>query len=182
MINITIIIALLILIFAVLIWVYFFKPIFKLINKLSAIIREEISQDIHTSHNSLTTLASAAIVLTFSVLEIFSISSIYEVSLIVATWIGFLICVLLGMGIGISSYVGRMVSKVLVNSFVAADKKKTAGENITEDDKEVLNYTLVKQMQLQRIRFWLLYGQSVAFATGTIFLTAFAIVNVMARI
>jgi len=86
------------------------------------------------------------------------------------------------MGIGISSYVERAVSKVLLNSLVATNKKSKDGENITEDEYEVLNYSNVKHKQLSQIRFWLLYGQSVAFATGTIFLTVFAIVNILAFI
>ena len=99
-----------------------------------------------------------------------------------ATWIGFLICVLLGMGIGISSYVERAVSKVLLDSLVATNKKSVDGEKITDDEMEVLHYSNEKHKQLSQIRFWLLYVQSVAFATGTIFLTVFAIVNVLARI
>jgi len=166
-----------VLVCAVILWKVLFKPLIGYDKYLSINVREEISENIQSSHNSLTALAAAAIVLTFSVLEIFSKSSIEGIPFIISTWIMFMLCVLFGMGIGISTYVEQAISKVMINGLVSADKKYKSQKKITKEEEDRLDYTLKKQYQLLKMRFWLLYSQSVAFASGTLFLTIFAIIN-----
>ncbi len=167
---------------ATVMWSVLFKPLIGQDKYLSINLRNEIAGEIQTSHNSLTTLSTAAIVLTFSVMEIFSKSTIEGIPFIISTWIFFMLCVLFGMGVGISSYVESAVSKVMVNNFVSAEKKRSGAEELSTAEKESLTYSVKKQYQLLKIRFWLLYSQSVAFASGTIFLTVFAVLNTCKQI
>ena len=161
------------------VWLFF--PWFRIQPETSIQIREEIASEIHTSHNSLTTLAAAAIVLTFSILQAFSSVPINSVYLIVVTWITFLFTVLFGMVIGITTYIEHTFGKVAMRKGKNIDKNKTAEEEIPADELQSLKNAWNKMRNLRNIRLWLLYAQAVSFAAGTIFLTAFAINNVVFR-
>jgi hypothetical protein len=145
---------------------------------MSIKIREEISQDIHTSHNTLTTLAASAIVLTFSVLEIYSSSVISHIKIVISSWIGFLLTVLLGVAISILGYVEKAMSKVAVQILVKA-REKTEKLNLSEADLKDVDFASNSMFKLRDARFFLLYLQSVAFASATVLFTIFATANVL---
>jgi len=164
-------------IISVIIWIFLFKPLFSQVSQLSVNIREELLEGMQTSYTSLTSLSASAIVLTFSVLELLGDKPIQNTPIIIATWISFLLCVLLGMGIGISSYVERAVSKVMVNNFVKAENQNTEQGSVEESVVKDVTFTQKKQFQLLKLRVLLLFCQSVAFSSGIILMTIFAILN-----
>jgi len=159
-------------------WIFLFQPIFKVAGQISIKIREDISQDIHTSHNALTTLAASAIVLTFSVMEIYSSNGVSHIFIVISSWIGFLLTVLFGMSIGILSYVEKTMSKVAVQILVKAGKK-SENETFSVEDREAADFATERMFKLRDARFVFLYLQVVSFASATVLFTIFAIANVL---
>lgn len=181
-ISVTIVVVLIILILgAAALGVWLFFPWISIQPETSIRIREEIASEIHTSHNLLTTLAAAAIVLTFSILQAFSSAPINSVYLIVITWITFLFTVLFGIVIGITNYIEHTFGKVAIRASENVEKSKAAKEKISVDELQGLKNAWNRMCNLRDIRTWLLYAQAVSFAAGAIFLTAFAINNVVFR-
>ena len=164
----------------ILLWKRLFKPFLELQGKISDNIREKIFPDIYKSNNTITSLSAAAIVLTFSILEIVSEKIIFYKGLLIISWISFSLTVLLGVTIGVLSYITRAQYKVAIFSvkeYLESQDDSTEGQQDNSTGKNARLY-LGKATELQRILILSLSAQAILFMSGIMFVTSFAIMNV----
>ena len=167
---------------SIIIWKLLFKPLFDLQDKLSVNIRETLAPDIQRAHNVLTTLASAAFVLTFAILRSFGDKIISYEGFLVTAWIGLTITVLIGVAIGIYGYVYRAQYRIMINVFVDVEEKTN---NVNAKDKDKMkelinkgNILLNQTKQMQKIMFSMQCAQSITFGVSFVFLSGFAVINI----
>lgn len=149
-----------------------FQRMFDLRDQLSASLREELLPDIAKSTQLVTTLSSAAIVLSFSILQGFSRNPLDMKHYLVLSWICFVLAVLFGVFLSILLFVFRANYKLMIKAFSDQQKDKQsstlakAGKLLRENTK------------LEKCFFWSIYIQSLAFASGVVLITIFAVLNV----
>ncbi len=153
-------------------WFYLFKHLFNLRHKLSTNIREEVYPDIHKTVNLLISLSSAAIVLTFSILQFLNQHPIKCKYFIITSWLSFTLVVIFGMVILTFLYIFRAQYKVMLQCIKKAKDDPTS--ETAEDAITSINSVMDKDISLHV----LLYMQSISFVSGIIFLMIFAIINI----
>lgn len=159
-----------IVIFCLWLWFFLFKYLFDIRKKFSTKTRNSLFPDIQKSTNLLITLSSSAIVLTFSIIQI-SKTSIVETNYLICSWVGFILCILTGVVIGIIGYIhkGYYVSIVPIGNKAIEDKN--------EQEMEYARTVLNKINLFEKILFICLYIQPIIFVISIYFLIWFAVKN-----
>jgi hypothetical protein len=158
-------------IIAIVIWRLIFSNLFQVRSKLSLTIREKIFPDIQKTVNILISLSSAAIVLTFSILQIITNKPILYKSYLITSWISFALTIFFGIGSMVLLYILRAQYMIVVRDVEKVDKEKDI------DIKNELGASLDKAQKIEKSFHILLYSQAVTFISAIIFLLIFAITN-----
>lgn len=176
--TVAVIVALVIIVVAYVVWRNLFSHLFKSHPEITINIASEVFPEIQKSHNSLTNLSAAAIVLTFSILEFFSNSCIVYKSVLVFSWICFALVVIFGLVANNFIYSYSLISKLLLDKISKMEDKKNKMEKVPEEERGFVDKNMPKMFNFKKITFISLYIQSIAFVLATLFITAFAILNV----
>ena len=156
---------------AIAVWRLLFCHLFQIKSKLSFAIREKVWPDIHRTINTLTSLAAAAIVLTFSILKIFEAPSVLYKSYLIASLISFTFAILFGIGSMTLLYILRAQYMIVMRDFGRARKEKNS------EVIDILEPSLDRAAKIERNFHILLYSQAVTFGSAIIFLVIFTIIN-----
>jgi len=140
-------------------------------DKLSLNIREKIFPDIHKTVNTLISLSAAAIVLTFSILKIFTNQTILYKSYLIASLVSFALAILFVIGTMVLLYILHAQYMIVVRDMEEANKDKNTAV------KSELGLSLDKAKKIEKSFHILLYSQSVTFVSAIIFLVIFTILN-----
>ncbi len=155
-----------------LLYKFVFEWVFKLQKELTPRLREEILPDIAKSTQLFTTLSSAAIVLSFSVLKGFATNPLIMKHYLMLSWIFFVLAVLLGMFLSILIYVFRANYMIMVKLLDELQEKK---QNSSLQKAEGF---IKKNPKLGKYLFLSIYIQALAFASGIVLMTVFALLNI----
>lgn len=168
-------------VFAIALWKYVFESFFRLRNKLSLNIREKIIPDIQNTNNYIITLSSSIIVLTFSISKLFERpndghAQLIDKGYLVTSWVLFATCILIGVIIGIATYVYKLHYLSSHHAFESTFKK----ENNKISDAELDEFKKLKQWtnDFEKILFFLMYLSPVTFFISLLYLVLFAINNI----
>ncbi len=153
-------------------WYFLFKPLFEIESKFSFEIKEKILPDLQRTSDSMITLSSAAIFLTFSILKI-KPGVISAEEILIASWFSFALCISFGIVIKIISYIYRTHYFVNLSLFenIKKNKKKNA--------KKLSEFTAIfdREKYFKKMLLIFLFLQPIAFLVSIFFIIFFAIIN-----
>lgn len=164
-----------VLVVAYVVWRLLFGPLFQLHDKMSIDIASKVYPEIQSSHNSLTALSAAAIVLTFTILEFYSKDGIEYKAFLITSWVSFALAVIFGIVGNILIYSFSVFSKILINTAMRVAERK---EEVSNSDRSFVDEHMPRTFQTKKFIFIALYMQSIAFLVAVSFLSTFAILNV----
>lgn len=134
---------------------------------------KKILPDVDRVHNTFTTLSAAAIVLTFSILQIWSTKAFVKEYYLIVSWVGFALAVFIGAVQGIGFYIYKTHYLCMIKAFEDAQKD----EKVNEAGKENLQEYLTTLKILEKRLFALITLQPMIFTVSLIYLLMFAIQN-----
>lgn len=156
-------------------WYFFLKSFFKLRSRLSVEIREKIIPDVWKASSSITTLSSAAILLTFSIIRILGGDISYK-RILIFSWYGFGFCIAIGVTIGILTYIYRTNYLIMINTFLDFDQEKRMEEK--EKKGKVAQSLLDGVKRVQIALFSLAFLQPLIFFGSIVLVIIFATKNI----
>ncbi len=167
----------------IILWIFLFKPFFELKGKFSFNIREKIFPDIQKASNSIITLSSAAILLTFSILQI-GIVNVSSKNLIIISWFGFAACILLGILIKIVFYISRAADFIELKKIgewrVSLKKMRTSKEKKLSHEKfKEWKSLFNKRQYFLKMLFIFIFLQPILFLTSILYTVLFAVINLL---
>jgi hypothetical protein len=155
-------------------WRFLLRYLVRLQGKLSVNVREKILPDIDRVNNTFTTLSAAAIVLTISILQLWSTKAFAKEYYLIVSWIGFALAVFIGAVQGIGFYIYKTHYLCMVKAFEDVQKDGKANEA----EKENLQEYLATLKFLDRLLFTLITLQPMIFTASIIYLLMFAVKNI----
>jgi len=155
-------------------WYFLFKSFFKLQKekKLSYDISTEIILGIQKTSNSITTLSSAAILLTFSVLRVVG-ENLSDKTTLTMSWYFFGICIGIGVIIGISVYILKTHYLILLKHAIPAVVR-----NGSEENKKRVTKLAEKVYNFEKVLFIFAFLQPMTFFAAMCYAISFAVKNI----
>ena len=153
-------------------WRFLFKPLIALQKQLSLEILEEITPHIDKTSKSLTTLSSAAIVLTISVIQVAGKDLSYK-NVLAVSWYFFAASIGIGIIMGVISYILRTHNLVLTKHALPALAQKRNKKN-----KKIAGNLLKKVLNFEKTLFIFAFFQLVTFFAAMCYAISFAVRNI----
>ncbi|MEK6289023.1 MAG: hypothetical protein AABO57_25165 [Acidobacteriota bacterium] len=155
-------------------WRILFRHLARLQSKLSLKIREKVLPDIDRSNTTFITLSSAAVVLTFSILQIWSNKPMIKQYYLVVSWVGFALTLLTGALLGIGLYIYRTHYHCVIKEVEASLDEEG---KMNKQDGDRLKGSLATSQTMERLLFSLITLQPMLFLLSIVYLLMFAIWN-----
>ncbi len=153
-----------------------FKPLFSIQKELSISILDKILPEIQKSNIFITTVASSAIILTFTFLQAFGERELLAIYYLILSWSLFATSAISGIISGILIYILKTITLVelqLVERLEGGpgqEKKKIGGK---------LGKVLKKEWAMRRILFMLQFLLLMSFGSAVVFFFLFAKINII---
>lgn len=156
-------------IFFLLLWKLLFKDLFATRRRLTVNIREKVMPDIQKATYTQTTLSAAAIVLTFSFMQIWA-EDLCHKNLLIFSWIGFCFSILIGIIASLTVIILRTHHFSTIKALEdLSETKKLAG-----DEKKLID----REKHLDKTLFVWVVLQPVVFFVSMVYLVLFALKNI----
>jgi hypothetical protein len=136
-------------------WRILFRHLAQLQSKLSLKIREKVLPDVDRSNTTFITLSSAAVVLTFSILQIWSNKPMVKQYYLVISWVGFALTVLTGALLSIGLYIYRTHYHCVIKDFEGSLDEEG---KMKKQHGDTLKVSLDKSKTMERLLFSLITG------------------------
>ena len=162
---------------AITIWKIFYSFLFQNLKKFSVNIANLFLPNVQKAHNLVTTLSSGAIVLSFTVLQVFKATISVDYSFLIIAWVEFTSSVIIGILIFIVIFVYSTIQSIKLNSV----KELSENEHIEDDEKlkkiEIAKLLLQKEFILSRLLIIFSFMQYFLFVLAVSNFLFFSITN-----
>jgi hypothetical protein len=166
------------LVFVGLLWLVLWRILLRnlaaLQGKLTVGIRDKVLPDVDRSNTTFITLSSAALVLTFSLLQIWSTKPLEKRYYLVISWVGFAVTVFMGALLSIGLYIYRTHYHCVVKD---VETSLSGRDKMDPRDGARVRLSLNRSKSMERVLFSIITLQPMLFLLSVVYLLMFAIRN-----